>query len=166
VNNAGANPQYSELSKITEDVVDKIINVNLKPALFLSQAVFNNCMKQHGGSIINVSTVGAVQCVSGINAYNVVKAALNHVTRCLASEWGEFGVRVNALAPGLIKTDFSKMLWENPLSQKTIAKQPIARIGTVDDMIGAALLLATGASAFITGVTLTADGGQLVQSRM
>ncbi len=163
VNNAGANPRFCPLSDVTEDGFDRVINVNLKPALFLSQTVFKRWMQQNGGAVINMSSVGAEQCVEGINLYNVVKAGLNHLTRCLASEWGTYGVRVNALAPGLVKTDFSKALWQNPEFQETISRQPVARIGTVDDMVGAALLLATDASEFITGITLAADGGQLVK---
>ena len=160
VNNAGANPSFGPLAELTEDAWDKIFAVNLKAAFFLSQSAYQSWMKAHGGSIIHVSSIGAEETMKGINAYNVTKAALNHLTRALASEWGPDGVRVNALAPGLIKTKFSQALWEDPISTQAIKSYPIPRFGQVEDLAGAALLLASEASSFITGHVLTVDGGQ------
>ncbi len=151
VNNAGANPKFGGLENLSESEFDKVLNVNLKASLFLSQLAYKMWMKDHSGVILNVSSIGGFRCATGINGYNVVKAALNHMTSCLASEWGHKGIRVNALAPGLIKTDFSKALWTNPVFEKNIKLQPIARIGKVDDLAGAALFLASDASSFMTG---------------
>jgi NAD(P)-dependent dehydrogenase (short-subunit alcohol dehydrogenase family) len=162
VNNAGANPKFGGLAKLTESEFDKVISVNLKAGLFLSQLAYNRWMKDHGGVILNVSSIGGYKCSTGINGYNVVKAALNHLTRCLASEWGHQGIRVNALAPGLVKTDFSKALWTNPSFQEMIKSQPVPRIAESEDMAGAALFLASEASAFVTGHVLIVDGGSMV----
>jgi NAD(P)-dependent dehydrogenase (short-subunit alcohol dehydrogenase family) len=164
VNNAGANPKFGGLENLSEQEFDKVINVNLKASLFLSQLAFSMWMKDHGGVILNVSSIGGYTCSTGVNGYNIVKAALNHLTHCLASEWGGRGIRVNALAPGLVKTDFSKALWTDPGFQEMIKSQPIPRIGEVEDFGGAALFLASDASAFITGHILVADGGNLVMA--
>jgi len=164
VNNAGANPRFGGLATLTESEFDKVIDVNLKASLFLSQLAYNRWMKDHGGVILNVSSIGGYQCATGINGYNVINAALNHLTRCLASEWGHQGIRVNALAPGLVKTDFSKALWTNPAFQEMIKSQPLPRIAESEDLAGAALFLASDASAFVTGHVLIVDGGSMVKS--
>lgn len=164
VNNAGANPQFGGLADLGEAAFDKTINVNLKATLFLSQLAYKKWMKNNGGAIINVSSIGGLHCSTGINGYNVVKAALNHLTRCLASEWGRKGVRVNALAPGVIKTQFSQALWESPEFNTMIKQNPIPRFGEVEDMAGAALFLASDASSYVTGHIMVVDGGTLVKS--
>lgn len=164
VNNAGANPKFGGLENLVEPEIDKVINVNLKASLFLSQLAYKMWMKDHGGVIINVSSIGGFQCSTGINGYNIIKAALNHLTRCLASEWGRKGIRVNALAPGLIKTDFSNALWSNPEFQKVVKLQPVGRLGRVNDLTGAALFLASDASSFMTGHIIVVDGGHMVKN--
>jgi len=162
VNNAGANPSYGPLADLSESAWDKVFEVNLKAMFFLSQMVYHAWMKDHGGVILNISSAGGYQTFNGINAYNVAKAASIHLTRCLASEWGHNGVRVNALAPGVIKTQFSRALWEGPFGAEAVKRQPIPRIGEVNDIAGAALLLASDASSFITGHILIIDGGQML----
>jgi len=164
VNNAGANPVYGGLADLSEVAFDKVIDVNLKSTLFLSQLAYNSWMKENGGVILNISSIGGVVCSTGINGYNIIKAALNHLTRCLASEWGRHGVRVNALAPGVIKTRFSKALWESQKFKEMIKQNPISRFGEVEDMSGAALFLASDASTYITGHIMVVDGGTLVKS--
>ena len=163
VNNAGANPFFCGLADLAEPAFDKVVNVNLKASLFLSQLAYNLWMKENGGVILNVSSIGGFQCSTGINGYNVIKAALNHLTRCMASEWGHAGVRVNTLAPGVIKTQFSRALWENPKFDAIMEQNPVPRYGEVDDLSGAALFLASDAAAYITGHTLVVDGGTLVK---
>ena len=162
VNNAGANPTFEPLGELSESAWNKVFDVNLKAMFFLSQLVYHAWMKDHGGVILNVSSVGGLQPLVGINAYNVAKAASMHLTKCLASEWGHNGIRVNALAPGIIKTQFSRALWDGPIGARVVERHPIPRIGEVDDIAGAALLLASDASSFITGHTLIIDGGQLL----
>ncbi len=164
VNNAGANPSFGGIEDLTESALDKVIDVNLKATLFLSQMVYKKYMRENGGVIINVSSIGGYRCLPGISGYNTIKAALNHLTSCMASEWGENGVRVNALAPGVIKTSFSKALWESPESKELIKKNPIQRFGEVEEVAGAALLLASEGGSYITGQTMVIDGGTMVKS--
>jgi NAD(P)-dependent dehydrogenase (short-subunit alcohol dehydrogenase family) len=161
VNNAGANPIHTPLADLTEEAWDKVFEINLKASLFISQLVYHAWMKNHGGAIINIASIGGFLATTGINAYNVSKAGLMHLTRCLAREWGHDGVRVNAIAPGLIRTRFSQVLWDGPEGRRMIERQPVSRFGEVEDIDGAALLLASAASSFITGHTLVVDGGQL-----
>lgn len=162
VNNAGANPAFGGLEELSERALDTVINVNLKAALFISQLAFNKSMKAHGGVILNVSSVGGREFIPGIGGYCAVKAALNHLGRCMAAEWGKYGVRVNTLLPGIIKTKFSRTLWESPELEAVMRKNPINRFGAVDDIVGAALLLASGASAYMTGCEVVIDGGTTV----
>jgi NAD(P)-dependent dehydrogenase (short-subunit alcohol dehydrogenase family) len=164
VNNAGSNPASGPLAEVDESAWDKIFDINLKGPFMLSRLVYHACMKDHGGCIINTASVAGFQAGGSLaSAYAVTKAALIHLTKCLASEWGKDGVRVNALAPGLIKTRLSQALWQGPAGVQRPATTPIARLGVVEDLGGAALLLASEAGGFITGHTLVVDGGALVR---
>ncbi|HUW64578.1 MAG TPA: SDR family oxidoreductase [Spirochaetia bacterium] len=162
VNNAGGNPGHGPLAEVSEQAWDRVFEANVKAPLFLSQLVYQAWMKNHGGVIINMASAGGFVVTAGINAYNISKAALVHLTRCLASEWGHDGVRVNAIAPGLIRTRFSQMLWDGPEGPELVERHPVPRVGEVEDVAGAALLLASAASSFMTGHTLVVDGGQLL----
>ena len=164
VNNAGANPMVTTWADMPESVWDKVFDVNLKAVFTLSQLSFHAWMKKNGGSIINISSVAGFQTLSGVPAYNVSKAALIHMTRCLASEWGKFNIRVNAIAPGLIKTQFNKAFRKTKQGELFINNLPLGRIGRVDDISIAALYLASDASSFITGHTMVIDGGDLVKT--
>lgn len=163
VNNAGANPSFGPLAEVSDSVWEKVFEMNVKASFMISQLVFHASMKDRGGVIVNVSSVAGSKTTKNINLYNVAKAALNHLTRCLASEWGHQGIRVNALAPGIIRTAFSRALWDRPEGDQIFSGFPIPRIGGVDDIVGAALFLASDASAYITGAILTIDGGQLIR---
>lgn len=163
VNNAGANPSYGPLEDLAESSWDKVFEVNLKACFFLSQLVYKAWMKDNGGNILNISSLAAFLPTRNINAYSVSKAALNNLTKCLANEWGKNNVRVNALAPGLIKTNFSRALWEDPKAMERTITQPIPRFGSVDDISGTALLLVSEASSFITGQIFIIDGGEIIK---
>ncbi|RJX28406.1 MAG: SDR family oxidoreductase [Desulfarculus sp.] len=163
VNNAGANPSYGPLAEVQEAAWDKVFAVNLKASLFLSQLAYRAWMAQHGGAILNVSSLAAYVPTARINAYSVTKAALNHLTACLASEWGPQGVRVNAIAPGLVQTSFSQALWESPEGRRRIQSNPLPRVGRPQDLAGAALLLLSPAGSFITGQCLIVDGGEIIK---
>ena len=118
-------------------------------------------MGHAGGSIINVSSTGGVRPGRGLGAYSVSKAAVIMLTRVCASEWGKDGIRVNCLAPGLIKTEFSRALWEDEQRlETTVSQMPAGRIGLAEDMVGTAVFLASDASAYITAQTIVVDGGQ------
>lgn len=166
VNNAGANPAMGALENLEEKDLDVVLNVNFKGILFLSQEVFRAWMGKNGGNIINISSIGGSRCMHGISGYCAVKAGLNHLGRCMAAEWGKYGIRVNTIAPGIIQTKFSKALWENQQRKENIKLNPIPRFGTIEDTIGTALLLASDASAYITGQNFVVDGGYLISGTL
>lgn len=157
VNNAATNPAFGPTIEVESRAVRKILEVNLEGPLHLAQAAWHAWMREHGGVILNVSSVGGLQASPFLGTYNVSKAALIHLTRQLALELAP-GVRVNAIAPGLVKTDFARALWE-PDEAGTGGRHPLGRIGTPDDVAGLALFLASDAAAWITGEVYKLDGG-------
>jgi NAD(P)-dependent dehydrogenase (short-subunit alcohol dehydrogenase family) len=161
VNNAATNPYLGPTVDISESQADKTMQVNLRGALTLTRQCWYASMKERGGSIINISSAGGLQVDRGlIGYYNASKAALLHLTRQLAAELAP-GVRVNAIAPGLVKTDFARALWE--ANEAALAKRmPLARLGEPEDIAGAAVFLASDAASWITGATLAIDGGILL----
>lgn len=164
VNNAATNPAYGPAQNIDERAWDAIMNTNVKSLFFLSKLA-REAMLEHGegGSIINVSSVGGFQASDVIGGYSISKAAVIMVTQVCAKSWGVDGIRVNCIAPGLIKTEFSRALWEN---QQTLAGSTtgaaLRRIGEPDEMAGAVVYFASPASSFVTGQTLILDGGRIL----
>jgi NAD(P)-dependent dehydrogenase (short-subunit alcohol dehydrogenase family) len=160
VNNAATNPFHGRLVDIDRARAEKTVQVNQLAVLTWTQCAWRASMHDGGGSVINVSSVGAMTVEPGIGWYNVTKAAVSHLTRQLAGELGP-GTRVNALAPGLVKTDFARALWES--SEEQIARRlPLGRLGEPDDIAKAALFLASEAASWLTGHVLVVDGGALV----
>jgi NAD(P)-dependent dehydrogenase (short-subunit alcohol dehydrogenase family) len=157
VNNAATNPVFGDVIDIERRAVRKILEVNLEGPISLVQHAYRSWMREHGGVVINVISVGGIRPGPGLGTYNVSKAGLLHLTRQLALELGP-GVRVNALAPGLVKTHFARMLYEGAEEQLS-ARHPLRRIGEPDDLGGAALFLASDASAWMTGQVVVVDGG-------
>jgi NAD(P)-dependent dehydrogenase (short-subunit alcohol dehydrogenase family) len=133
--------------------------VNVRGAFVWSQLAWRAWMRDHGGSIINLSSIGGLRGDAAIGVYNTTKAAIVHLTRILALELGP-GVRVNAIAPGLVKTDFARALWE-PAGDAVAAGLPLRRLGEPDDIAHAARFLAGPGASWITGHTLVVDGGAL-----
>jgi NAD(P)-dependent dehydrogenase (short-subunit alcohol dehydrogenase family) len=160
VNNAATNPYYGPLMGISESQAAKTTQVNQWGLVLWSQLVWRAWMATHGGSIINVASVGGLTVERAIPYYNATKAAVIHLTRHLAVELGP-GVRVNAIAPGLVKTDFARALWEDH-GDELAATLPLRRLGEPADIAGAAVFLASEAASWITGVILPVDGGLLV----
>lgn len=159
VNVAGVN-RRKRSEDVTEDDYDFILDTNLKGAFFLSQAVGKKMMEQGKGNLINICSLNNYGPLPWVLPYAASKAALGHMTRVLAMEWGPRGVRVNAIAPGFILTDLSKKLWSDPMMQQWNSDNtPLRRLGKPDDMIGAAIFLASEASAFMTGQIVFVDGG-------
>jgi gluconate 5-dehydrogenase len=159
VNVAGVN-RRKRSEDVTEDDYDFILDTNLKGAFFLSQAVGKRMMEQGKGNLINICSLNNYGPLPWVLPYAASKAALGHMTRVLAMEWGPRGVRVNAIAPGFILTDLSKKLWSDPMMQQWNSDNtPLRRLGKPDDMIGAAIFLASEASAFMTGQIVFVDGG-------
>jgi NAD(P)-dependent dehydrogenase (short-subunit alcohol dehydrogenase family) len=161
VNNAATNPYFGPMIDVDRSRADKTVSVNQLGALVWAQLAWRHWMADHGGSILNLSSVGGLRPEPGIGWYNVTKAAIAHITRQLAFELAP-SVRVNCLAPGLIKTDFARALWE-PDEARAVASTPLGRIGEPDDVAKAALFLASDASSWITGQVLVVDGGAMIQ---
>jgi len=163
VNNAGTNPVFGPVEEATEAVFDQIMNVNVKAPWDLANLCLPSMKQRGGGSIINISSVEGELPEEGLGIYSVSKSALTMLTKSQAKEWGKYGVRVNAICPGLIKTKFSSALWTNEQLMKQIKEaSPLGRMGEPDEMAGLALLLASGAGSFITGSIMVADGGFLL----
>jgi dehydrogenase/reductase SDR family protein 4 len=160
VNNAATNPVYGPVVQSEDWAFDKIMNVNVKAPFELSKLVHPIMKQRGGGSVINISSIAGVTPDPGLGLYSVSKAALNMLTKVTAKEWGADNIRVNAICPGLIKTKFSEALWQNEKWLAHFVKQlPIARMGTVEEIAGLALFLASNASGYCTGTLFTADGG-------
>ncbi len=163
VSNAATNPSFGPISKLEDKAFDKIMDVNVKASIWLSNLVAKHMVKKKKGSIIILSSITAVLGTDNIGAYGISKAAEAALVRNLAVELGPEGIRVNGIAPGLIKTDFSRALWENPSNLKRQENlTPLRRIGTPDDIAGIAHFLACEASSFITGQLIIADGGETI----
>ncbi len=160
VNNAATNPYFGPTIDVDLPRYDKIMEVNVRGPLAWTQAVWRSGMSEGGGVVINVSSVGGLRHAGGIGVYDVSKAALLHLTRVLAAELAPT-VRVNALAPGLVKTDFARTLWE-PDEAGVAARTPLGRIGVPTDIAGAAVFLASDLASWVTGQTFVVDGGALL----
>src|SRR5579883_382170 len=161
--NAAVNPYYGPLAEIPDDAYDRIMDTNVRSNLWLCQMVRADMAARGGGAIVIISSIAAVKGTPTLGAYAISKAADFQLARNLAVEWGRHNIRVNCIAPGLVKTDFARALWENQeLLQRTIAATPLGRIGDPEDMTGLAVFLASPAAAFITGQAIIADGGVTV----
>jgi dehydrogenase/reductase SDR family member 4 len=160
VANAASNPYYGPLANIPDDAFDKIFNNNVKSVLWLAAMTLPGMAERGGGSYITVGSIGGIIANTVIGAYGMSKAADHMLVKNLAAEWGPKNVRVNAIAPGLIKTDFAKALWEDPKRRaEREALTPLRRLGEPRDIGGIAVFLASDAAAFITGQCIVADGG-------
>ena len=160
VNNAAANPYYGPILNSEDSHWDKIFDVNVKGYFNFAKACSKTMIANNSGKIINVASIAAKTPLEGLGVYNISKAAVVMLTKVLAKELGEHNINVNTLAPGLIKTDFSKALWENEDTHNKIVKSiPQGKMGSPDDISGMALYLASEASDFVTGSIFTVDGG-------
>ena len=160
VSNAASNPYYGPLAGISDEAFDKIIVNNVKSVLWLAALTLEGMAQRGGGSYIAVGSIGGILANTVIGAYGVSKAADHHLVRNLAAEWGPRKVRVNAIAPGLVKTEFARALWEDPKrAAERIEATPLRRLGEPRDIGGIAVFLASEAAAFITGQCIVADGG-------
>jgi len=161
--NAASNPHFGPMSKITDDQFRKILDNNVLSNHWLVQMAAPGMIERREGSIIIVSSIGGLKGSSVIGVYNISKAADFQLARNLAVEFGRHNVRVNCIAPGLVRTDFARALWEDPERLKTVtATTPLRRIGEPDEIAGAAVYLASPASAFMTGQTIVVDGGATI----
>ncbi len=162
VNDAATNPQFGPLLEADEPALDRVWEVNLKGAWRMSRLAVSAWMGAHGGSIVNVASISGVRGDALLGAYSASKAALIAMTRVLARELGPLGIRVNAIAPGLVRTDFSRVLVEDPeLRRRFTAASALGRVAEPEEVAGAAVFLASDASSFVTGSVLAVDGGAL-----
>ena len=164
VNNAGANPILSTMVDLEEEAFEKVLEVNLKGAFLMSQAVAREMIKQGGGRIINMSSISGLRArADRTGAYCISKAALNMMTQVMARELAPHNILVNAIAPGSIKTDFSRVNWTDPERKaQRIREIELKRFGEPEEVVGLALFLASEASSFVTGEIIRVDGGQTI----
>ncbi len=163
VNNAGTNPHFGPIMTATTGQWDKIMEVNLRGAFFVCQQVVPIMQERGGGKIINVTSMAGLRPQPAMGIYSVSKAGLIMLTQVLAQELGPYNIQVNAIAPGVVKTRFSGALWQTPsIAQAIVKHTPLGRLGEVDDVVGAALYLASPLSDFVTGAVLPIDGGMNV----
>lgn len=159
--NAATNPVYGPTSELTDDAWDKIMDTNVKGTFWLSNMVLPQMAERGEGAVIMLSSIAGLRGNTVIGTYGVSKAAEAALARNLAAEWGPKGIRVNAIAPGLVRTDFAKALLDDPERVRRAAeKTPLRRIGEPVDIAGLAVFLAAPASAYITGQVIVADGGE------
>lgn len=163
--NAASNPHYGPIGTITDEQFRKIFDNNVLSNHWLIQMVIEEMIERKEGSIIIISSVGGLRGSDMIGGYNVSKAADFQLARNLAVEYGRHNVRINCIAPGLVRTDFAKALWEDPKVEKTMtAETPLRRIGEPHEIAGAVTFLASSASTFMTGQALIVDGGATIRS--
>ena len=160
INNAAANPVFGPIQQTDERAFDKIIEVNLKGPFELCKKAYPFLKQRGGGSIINISSIGGLTPEPGIGIYSVSKAAIINLSKAMAQDWGADNIRVNTICPGLVKTKFSEVLWNNETNfERFIQNIPLKRAGCADDIAGLAVYLASDASAYCTGGVYMVDGG-------
>jgi NAD(P)-dependent dehydrogenase (short-subunit alcohol dehydrogenase family) len=159
VNVAGVNKR-KKVETFSPEEYDFILNINLRGLFFLSQAVGRHLIKRKAGCVINIDSLNTDSPLKGVMPYAISKAGVSMMTRGMAAEWGEYGVRVNAIAPGFILTDLSRKLWsDSKMLNWAETNTPLKRLGDVEDLVGTAIYLASPASVFMTGQVLYVDGG-------
>ena len=161
--NAAVNPYYGPLAGISDEALGKVLQVNIVSNVWLVNLVAPGMADKGGGSIVIISSIAGLTGTRVLGAYAVSKAADMQLARNLALEWGKQGIRVNCIAPGLVRTDFAKALWDDPKTLSgALQASPLGMIGEPDDIAGAALLLGSPAGRFITGTTIVVDGGATI----
>ena len=164
--NAAANPYYGPMADVPEAAYDKTMENNIKRNLWLCNMVLPGMAERGGGSVIIVSSIGGLKGSDNLGIYCISKAADMQLVRNLAVEWGDRGIRANAIAPGLVKTDFARALYEDPeRSKRAAAAHALLRLGEPDDIAGIGVYLAAPAGRWTTGQTFVIDGGSTITSR-
>jgi len=158
--NAAVNPTYGPMSKLSDDAFTKVIDSNVRSSVWLCNLVLPDMAARKDGSVIIVSSIGGLKGSLNLGMYAISKAADFQLARNLAVEWGPHNIRVNCIAPGIVRTDFARALWENKeILAHAEAATPLRRVGNPEDIAGAAVFLASSASSWMTGQTIVIDGG-------
>jgi NAD(P)-dependent dehydrogenase (short-subunit alcohol dehydrogenase family) len=161
--NAAVNPHFGPSQEIPDSAFDKIMASNVRSNHWLCQMTIPGMAERGGGAVIIVSSIGGLKGSERLGAYGISKAADMQMARNLAVEWGPRNVRVNCIAPGLVRTDFARALWENPvIHDRAVRSYPLRRIGEPREIAGAAVFLASAAGSFTTGQTIVVDGGATI----
>jgi NAD(P)-dependent dehydrogenase (short-subunit alcohol dehydrogenase family) len=161
--NAASNPYYGPMSGLSDEAFRKILDNNVLSNHWLIQMCLPGMIERRDGAVIVISSIGGLRGTSTLGAYAISKAADMQLIRNLAVEVGQHNIRVNAIAPGLIRTDFAKALWDNPESEKRFnTSHPMRRIGEAEELAGAAVFLASKAGGYVNGQTLVVDGGSTI----
>lgn len=160
VSNAAVNPYFGPITGLGDEAFDKVMQSNIRSTIWLANLVRPEMAARKDGVIIIVSSIGGLKGTDSLGIYAISKAADMQLARNLAVEWGPHNIRVNTIAPGLVRTDFARALWENPkLLEATEKHTPLRRIGDPEDIAGAAVFLASRAGRWMTGQTIVIDGG-------
>lgn len=161
--NAALNPYFGPQMQIPDEAFDKIMGANIRSNHWLAQLVLPEMVERKDGSIVIVSSIGGLRGSQAIGAYCISKAADMQLARNIAVEYGPYNIRANCIAPGLVRTDFARALWENPeILKRSTAGTPLHRIGEPDEIAGAAVFLASKAGSFTTGQVIVCDGGATI----
>jgi NAD(P)-dependent dehydrogenase (short-subunit alcohol dehydrogenase family) len=161
--NAAANPYYGPLAGISDEAYDRTMNTNVRSTVWLCNFAIPAMAAAGGGAVIVLSSIAGIKGSRMLGTYALSKAAEAQLARNLAVEWGHANVRVNCLAPGIVRTEFARALYEDPAQYAAaVAQSPLGRLAEVDDIAGAAVFLAARAGAYVTGHTLVIDGGATI----
>jgi NAD(P)-dependent dehydrogenase (short-subunit alcohol dehydrogenase family) len=160
VENAGVNPYLGPAADMPDEAFDRVMSLNVRSNVWLANMALPHIAQRGGGAVIIISSIGGLLGSAQLGAYGISKAADMQLARNIAVEWGPKNIRANAIAPGLVRTDFARALWENPiLYRKRTRDTPLQRIGEPDEIAGAAVFLASAAGSYTTGQTIVIDGG-------
>ncbi len=158
--NAAVNPYLGPAAGASDEVYERVMGANVRSNFWLCNMVLPGMAARGGGSVIIISSIGGLRGSAQLGLYAISKAADMQLARNICVEWGPRNIRANAIAPGLVRTDFARALWEDPaLYRKRTKDTPLQRIGEPDEIAGAAVFLASAAGSFMTGQTLVIDGG-------
>ena len=161
--NAASNPYYGPMEGISDEQFEKILSNNIISNHWLSQLVLPGMIERKDGAIVIISSIGGLKGADSIGVYNISKAADFQLARNYAVEYGQHNIRTNCIAPGLIRTDFAKALWQNEEAEKRFNTQhPMRRMGLPEDIAGAAVFLGSRAGAYVNGQTIVVDGGSVI----
>jgi NAD(P)-dependent dehydrogenase (short-subunit alcohol dehydrogenase family) len=160
VENAGVNPYLGPAAGMSDEAYERVMGSNVRSNWWLANMAIPHIVARGGGSVIIISSIGGLRGSAQLGTYAISKAADMQLARNIAVEWGPKNIRANAIAPGLVRTDFARALWEDPVLYRRRTKDtPLQRIGEPDEIAGAAVFLASAAGSFTTGQTIVIDGG-------